>query len=392
MAPHSPASRSQLPAEHPDTAEPAHSSPAARFVTRMTAASDHVLRGGVATLLAATMAPALLRSDSRAEAERLAFYAQRARSWDIDQLFAAPPGPPDGVRRRPLSPSLRPRVLGSVESVSFLSRFEPLHDAGPGQAHDRRRNGTVWVQHWRHDTGPRPTIIVCHGFLASPYLLNSAFLSLPWFHSHGHDVALITLPYHGRRSEPPWAFSGAGLFAHGLGGLTEGLLQAVHDLRSLIDLLRADGVDQIGVTGISLGGYLTAILAALDPDLAFAVPNCAVTDFSDLVHSWHPLGSAVEVGHRHADPDDLKATLRLHSPLEYPSRIPRDRRLIIHGEGDRLAPPSHGVALWEHWDRPDVHWFAGSHMLHVGQAAYLRRMGRFLEDIDFNPSHQRRPS
>jgi hypothetical protein len=30
--------------------------------------------------------------------------------------------------------------------------------------------------------------------------------------------------------------------------------------------------------------------------------------------------------------------------------------------------------LWEHWDRPRVHWFAGSHVLHFGRSGYLEEM------------------
>ena len=57
--------------------------------------------------------------------------------------------------------------------------------------------------------------------------------------------------------------------------------------------------------------------------------------------------------------------------------------MIITGLGDRMAPPDHAVKLWEHWDRCALHWFPGSHVLHVSQLDYLRRMTAFLQTVMF---------
>ncbi len=55
--------------------------------------------------------------------------------------------------------------------------------------------------------------------------------------------------------------------------------------------------------------------------------------------------------------------------------------MVITGLGDRMAPPQHAVMLWEHWDHCKLHWFPGSHVMHVSQIDYLRRMTRFLQDF-----------
>jgi pimeloyl-ACP methyl ester carboxylesterase len=72
-----------------------------------------------------------------------------------------------------------------------------------------------------------------------------------------------------------------------------------------------------------------------------------------------------------------------HSPLNYRPLVPVDRRLIITGLGDRLAPPDQAEKLWEHWDRCALHWFPGNHLIHVSQKDYLRRMTKFLHPIMF---------
>jgi hypothetical protein len=72
-----------------------------------------------------------------------------------------------------------------------------------------------------------------------------------------------------------------------------------------------------------------------------------------------------------------------HCPLNYRPLVPKDRRLIITGLGDRLAPPDQAEKLWKHWDRCALHWFPGNHLIHVSQKDYLRRMTKFLRPIMF---------
>jgi hypothetical protein len=48
--------------------------------------------------------------------------------------------------------------------------------------------------------------------------------------------------------------------------------------------------------------------------------------------------------------------------------------MIVRGLGDKLAPPQQAELLWEHWGRPRMHSFAGSHVLHFGRSAYLAEM------------------
>nr|MDT0526034.1 hypothetical protein [Streptomyces sp. DSM 41633] len=84
------------------------------------------------------------------------------------------------------------------------------------------------------------------------------------------------------------------------------------------------------------------------------------------------------------DPALIEAAARYASPLNYRPLVPKERRMIIAGLGDRLAPPQQAEMLWEHWDRCAFHWFPGNHLLHVSQPDYLRRMTRFLRDFMFD--------
>ena len=298
----------------------------------------------------------------------------------------------DGAGRLTLAPLYDPRVFSlttvagatSIAVLSFLG-FDGISTLSEESA--GTRNAIARAMHWRHDDGPRPTIIFVHGFTGSPYRFNSEFFQLPWFYRHGCDVVMAVLPFHGRRNDLTGPFDGSGLFSDGMATFTEAMLQSVTDLRVLVDYLESTGVERIGITGLSLGGYVTALMAATEPRLHFAVPNCAVTDLGALMDGWFPAGALIGLGLRlsRLDAETHREAIRLHSPLRFPAVLPPDRLLIIGGLADRLSPPEQSARLWEHWERPRIHWFPGSHLLHLRRAVYLREIGRFLRETRFSP-------
>ena len=354
-------------------------------VASSTAVADIGLRTVAATLVAATLAPLAVSGHALAdEAGHLEFYAALAAGGDASAVFRAPPKGVDvRVRRIGALPLLG--AAGRVDRLSFRSPFTAVNPAVRDAFAAHRRNAIARAEHWRHVDEPRPTIIVIHGFMASPYLVNSAFFSLPWFFGQGYDVLLVTLPFHGARAARLSPYSGYGLFAHGMAHINEAILQAVSDIRVLVGYLLGCGAPRVGVTGISLGGYTTAALASAEPRLHFAIPNAAVTELSGLVRSWFPAGQliAAALAREGLSMEDLRRSLAVHSALTYRPVLARDRLFIIGGLGDRLAPPAQSLQLWEHWDRCRLHWYPGNHVVHVSRGAYLRQMGRFLQATGF---------
>jgi Serine aminopeptidase, S33 len=362
-------------------------SPRQRVVVDLSAIGDLASRTVAASALATTVAPAVVAHAMRhpgAERSNLAFYAELAAAHDVAKSFPAPTELPD-VRSRPASLLAEWLANGTVDNITFRSSFTAVNPAMRKQWSAFTSNNIVRAQHWRHDDGPRPTLCVIHGFMASSYLLNGLFFSLPWYYRSGYDVLLYTLPFHGRRAEKFSPYSGFGYFATGLSGFAESMAQAVHDFRSVVDYLRHTGVERVALTGISLGGYTSALLATVEDRLEAVIPNCPVVAPAKLFDEWFPANALVKLGLRLANinRDEFNAGMSYHCALNYPPVIPKDRRMIITGLGDRLAPPDQAVMLWEHWDRCALHWFPGSHGVHVSQLDYLRRMTPFLRDFMF---------
>ncbi|MBV9512998.1 MAG: prolyl oligopeptidase family serine peptidase [Mycobacteriaceae bacterium] len=361
-----------------------------KLIVDASATADIGLRTFVASIVGAAMLPPIAaelvgRSRTTRERTQMGFYADVAAAHDPVKSFPAPTEPPR-IYSRPANPVAEWIAHGRVHNIQFASSFEPINPAMRKRWAALQRNNVVRAQHWRHEDGPHPTLCLIHGFMGSPYLLNGLWMSLPWFYRSGYDVLLYTLPFHGRRAEKYSLFSGYGYFASGLTGFAEAMAQAVHDFRSIVDYLRFTGVDRIALTGISLGGYTTALIAAVEDRIDAVIPNVPVVSIEAELKDWFPASTLFTLGRKlgHLSLEDFVAASAFHSPLNYRPLVPRDRRLIITGLGDRLAPPQQAEMLWHHWDRCALHWFPGNHILHVSQPEYLRRMTRFLRNFMFD--------
>ena len=107
---------------------------------------------------------------------------------------------------------------------------------------------------------------------------------------------------------------------------------------------------------------------------------------ADLVLEWFPVSLSIKTMLKATGTSvrDIRHQMAVHSALTYRPKLPRERLMVIAGAGDRLAPPKHARLLWDHWDRPHIHWFPGNHLLHLDQGKYLKEMGRFMKNIGFD--------
>ncbi|BAN48702.1 S9 family peptidase [Metapseudomonas resinovorans] len=341
-----------------------------------TGALERVMRTSLSTTVATAMLASLKgKGRMQEEFDALRFYEPLARAGDASKVFL-PPAKDIKVKMEALSDDRIRRL-----QLSFDSPFQPLNPYARPQFDAMQRNRVAHAQHWCHGDRPRPTLIVIHGFAADPYWLNAHALSLAGFYQRGYDILLFTYPFHGRRAEPGSWFSGQGLFGRGLVSFNESPMHAIHDLRVFIDYLQGRGVEQIGVAGISLGGYTAALLAAVDDRLSYCIPIVPAVSPIDVFLEWQPTGALLSllmrqqgVGVAH-----MRGLLAVHNPLTYASPLEGQRMLIIGGAGDRVTMPRHLRLLQRHWPGSALHWFPGNHILHLGRAEYLARMGDLME-------------
>lgn len=267
---------------------------------------------------------------------------------------------------------------GIFEQLQWQSLYQP------DVASAASNNDKVVAWYWRHGDKPRPTIVLVHGFLAPWWEINEFYLGLRFLYDLGCDVVLKTLPHHGPRARSANRVSGMGYFSRGVDSLNHAVVQSTYDIRTLVDVLQRSGVDKIGLSGVSLGGYTTALMAGLDNRFDFVMPLVPLISIPDAIMEWKPLDRIVKTFMRRYDVDmrDLRNTMAFHSPLSRPALLPPDRLLIIAGMGDCLASPRHSEALQQHWGNCDLHWYAGAHALprqqyqtNLVKQAFLTRIG-----------------
>src|SRR6185369_17321605 len=104
---------------------------------------------------------------------------------------------------------------------------------------------------------------------------------------------LFTLPFHGSRVR-----AGRGAVPEFPGEdprlNVEGFRQAVFDLRNLIHFLLGRGHPRVGVIGMSLGGYLAALSASLEPRLDFVVPIIPLSSLADFAREQGSLSPVAD--------------------------------------------------------------------------------------------------
>ncbi len=256
----------------------------------------------------------------------------------------------------------RRRVHGvELEHVVWTSGYEP-HDA-PGaerwRGYDFNDVAHAWLA--RHPEPDRPWVVGLHGLgMGHPLADAFAFRARELVEELGVNVALPVLPMHGARRSSPLRVDE--FLTHDLVDTVHAVGHAVWDLRALLGRLRADGATRIGLHGVSLGGYCTALLAGLDDELDFALAGIPLADVPSLYATHAPpmvrrrAASLGLLGHL------THEVHRVVSPLAIPSRVPVERRAVYAGLGDRMSTAAQAHRLWEHWGRPRVHWYAGNHV------------------------------
>jgi len=280
-----------------------------------------------------------------------------ARGWLRDPAKYHSP-PPPLVR-----PKIREKRVGlsTFEHLKFESGYEP-HQGEPGRerwlALEKNRTAHAWML--RHPDGERPWLVCVHGWrMGLPAVDLAAFRAARLHRQLGMNVLLAVLPLHGPRCS---GWSGDGFLAGDAMNTVHAIAQSMWDIRRMISWIRSQGASSIGTYGLSLGGYTVSLLATLEAGLDCVVAGIAPSCFIDLgqKHS-HPLISAF---FRHGAPPEAQArdVMRVVSPLAAPPLVPRDNLYLFGGLADRMVPRRQVRALWEHWGRPKLAWYNGSHL------------------------------
>jgi len=319
------------------------------------------------------------RSRARSSTESLDHGARLHALRQIIELYDRPehyePGGSFFAEPAPITPRVervRPLPEGDVVDWYWPSPFE-LHCTDVADRYLRHeQNRTAAARLFLHGDRPRPAVLLLHGYRAGQWALEARVWPVEWLFARGLDVVLPVLPFHAVRAPS----LGAPLFPGSDPRVTnEGFRQAVLDLRTLARHLRDRGATDVGVMGMSLGGYTASLLATVEPRLSFAVPMIPLASMAHMARSLGRFtGSALE---QRAQFEALDAAHRAVSPLARAPLLDAGRVLVLAAEGDRITPLDHARWLAAHFGAP-LHLFEGGHILQFGRGEAFRAVGRLL--------------
>lgn len=261
-------------------------------------------------------------------------------------------------------PRLDRRSMGPLqfEQLSFDSGYEP-HPEEPGR--DRwlgyTANATAHAWVLRHPGPARPWLICINGYrTGSPVTDLGAFNAARLHRELGLNLAFPVQPLHGPRAA---GASGDRVMFAGAMNTVHTAAQALWDIRRLKHwITHVEGAPEVGVTGLSLGGFLTALLVCFEDDLACAIAGIPEADLvrgmrRNVAPLLPPFYEQWGLSWR-----SLERVTEVVSPLRMAPVVPTDRLFIFAGLVDRWVRPSNVKTLWEHWGRPEICWYNGGHL------------------------------
>jgi pimeloyl-ACP methyl ester carboxylesterase len=252
----------------------------------------------------------------------------------------------------------RPDFFGGNIQVPDLRWTSPtaFEFPSPVQAPSPKLN-TVYGKLYRHgpDWARRPTAILIHGWndeygyvMRHPYQV--------WrLRALGLNAAMIVLPYHFHR-RPQEAGAVRDFLSEDLYSSMLAVHQAVSDIRAFVAWLEAQGCANVGLCGVSLGAWLTALAACHEERIRFATLTVPVARMDRVVKE---LDFAALLRHSISNHefDFSRLNLRSHQP-----KPKRENILIVEAEDDLFACKEAVEELWQTWGRPEIWRYRHAHL------------------------------
>lgn len=141
----------------------------------------------------------------------------------------------------------------------------------------------------------------------------------------GISALRMSLPYHDTRM--PDGFTRADYTVSGnIGRTIQSVQQAVQDIRRAADWLFAQGYEEVGLIGTSIGSCVSWLAFIHDPRFAGGVFNMVSSWFGDVV--WRALTTSHirQALENHLTAEEIRETWKVISPAAYAHRLSNVRR------------------------------------------------------------------
>ena len=251
---------------------------------------------------------------------------------------------------------------------------------------EHTNNNTIYTEYFVPcGRGVHPGVIVLH-ILGGDFELSRVCcrtLAL-----NGVGALFLKMPYYGPRREPG---SDLHMISPDPQQTLQGMRQAVLDIRRGAAWLGArEEIDaqQLGISGISLGGLVAALATAAEPRFQKA---CLVLTGGNLEKIILESTETEEVRRywtgRTISHEQIAQWLGPIDPLTYAPLL-RDRKvLMLNARHDKVIPPDCTIAFWQAAGQPEIEWWDADHYSAIWYLpkALSRMVAFFRAEIPVGP-------
>lgn len=272
------------------------------------------------------------------------------------------------------------------EHRTHASEYQPAIDLpGTDRWNAVEANRTAHTYVLRHRE-PRPWLIQLHGFgMGKPSDL-VAMRSLHFHRDFGLNVVQPVFPTHGPRADRS---SGQEALTLDYVNNVHAVSQALREVRQTIAWIRSIDDQPIAVHGVSMGGYLTGLLAGFEPDLGAVIAGVPTADLAWAMKRHVPEEERLELDARGLLGRPADQIHQVISPLAVDLAVDADHCFVYAGVADRMATPGQAYRLWNHWGQPSVLWYRGAHVGFAWSGEVQRFVDRALTQTGFNTRSSR---
>lgn len=296
-------------------------------------------------------------------------------------LFPPPVVPRDMVRRRPWLRS-KTRVVETLKWHSQHVALCPHYRARHAGEYGKNQLVTARYMHPNHGERKRALLYV-HGWLEPGPWVEEAALLPRLSEELDVDILHVQLPFHGSRNPRTALFHGEFFWSADLVRSIEAVRQSVLDVRTLICWLRSRGYYEIGVTGLSLGGAITMLVACVAPLPDYVVPIIAHLKLREAVEHAPILWRMKKDLDRFGVDEEARRELfrRLGVDTMLPI-LPPEKQLWVMAREDQYIKADVVEEQWRAWGRPPIEWLEGGHMTFPFEAnRFVARLKKFHESL-----------
>jgi len=295
------------------------------------------------------------KTDWPAFAREIAFYHEQGFVKNPSSFFVLPDQAPEFVVEKQAS-----YRKGFYQVITFPSRYEPRNPFLRKRYLNHPENRTGYLIRWIHGDKPRKTVLCVHGFMMGDPREAEQMFKVRKLFSMGLDVALFIYPFHWKRIAGPRASRRIYLTLGDAAFTNECIAHSIHDLHNSFLILHQLGVQDIGLVGASLGGYVTGLYVCLSSLPEFAALMVPAVTF------LQPISPALFYNQAPYGPQWRKQVYHaadFHSPLHFYPKIPVEEILVVASRGDRICPAAPVEQLRIKWGLSRCHYRTGGHWL-----------------------------